>query len=106
MTLGATNPEDPLCFFQTEAGDVCCFTKDMITKYYRFVTKLVFPSISDAELKFILTHSVRVKAACLLQQAGKDSVYIKLRLRGLSDCFERYLRNTHTMYAQYNATLK
>ena len=106
MELGSTNPEDPLCIFRTESGDVCYLTGDMITKYYCFVTKLVFPTISEAELKLISTHSLRVKAACLLQQAGKDSVYIKLRLQWLSDCFERYLRNTHTICAQHNAALR
>ena len=104
--LGSTKPDDPLCVFQTDDGDIVYLTGDMITKYYRYVTRLVFPTISDAELKLYSCHSIRVKAAVLLSEAGKDGPYIKLRLRWLSDCFEVYLRNTHTICAQHNAALR
>jgi len=77
-----------------------------MTRYYRFITKMVFPDISDEMLKLISTHSLRVKAAVLLHEAGKDGTYIKLRIRWLSDCFEVYLRNTPTICAQHNAALQ
>ena len=57
-------------------------------------------------LKLISTHLLRVKAAVLLHEAGKDGTYIKLRIRWLSDCFEVYLRNTPTFCAQHNAALQ
>ena len=56
-------------------------------------------------LKLISTHSLCVKAAVLLHEAGKDGTYIKLRIRWLSDCFEVYLRNTPTICAQHNTAL-
>ena len=43
--------------------------------------------------------------ACLLYEAGKDGIYIKLRTRWLSDCFQTYLRNTYTICAQHMAVL-
>ena len=49
--LGAKNPVDLLCLFQTEDGSTEFLTSDVITKYYRYVTKLVFPAILEAELK-------------------------------------------------------
>ena len=67
-------------------------TGDLITKYYRYVKKLVFPTIPDAELRLFPCHSIRVMAAVLIHEAGKDGPYIKLRLRWLSDCFQVYLR--------------
>ena len=106
MALGAKGPEDPLCLYRTSKGDIKFLTGDMITRYYRFVTKMVFPHISDEMLKLISTHSLRVKAAVLLHEAGKDGTYIKLRIRWLSDCFEIYLRNTSTICAQHNTALQ
>ena len=49
--LGAKNPDDPLCLFQTEDGSAQFLTGDMITKYYHYVTKLVFPMILEADLR-------------------------------------------------------
>ena len=65
-----------------------------ITKYFRFIAKLVNPYMADAELSLISTHFLRVYACVLLHEAGKDGPYFKLRLRWLSDCFNVYLRNT------------
>ena len=70
--LGARNPEDPLGVFQTARGDTVYFTSDMITKYYRYVTKISFPTISNAELRLFSCHSARVMAVVLLREAGKD----------------------------------
>ena len=77
----------------------------MITKYYRYAMKLVFPTISEAELKLFSTHLARVKAACLLHEVGKDGVYIKLRSWWLSDYFQTYPWNTYTICAQHTAAL-
>lgn len=102
FALGQQEDDDPLCVFENEEGDVLYLTGDMITKYYRYVTQMVFPTISKDELSLFSCHSIRVKAAVLLQEAGKDGPYIKLRLRWLSDCFEVYLRNTQRICEQHN----
>lgn len=102
--LGYTNELDPLCVYRKN-GEVYYLTDDLVTEYYRKVTKMVFPSISRDELMLISTHSLRVKAAVLLQEAGKDGTYIKLRLRWLSNCFEIYLRNTDVICDQHNSAL-
>ena len=92
--------------YRTEAGDVEYVTGDMITKYYRFVSKMVFPAISDMDLKLISCHSLRVKAAVILHENGKDGTYIKLRIRWLSDCFQVYLHNTHSICEQHNTAMR
>lgn len=96
--------DEPLCVYK--AGDVTkMLTGLQMTEYLRFITLLVFPRISTSELNRISSHSIRVYAACLLHEAGKDAAYIKLRLRWLSDCFLGYLRNTNTIREQHNDAL-
>ena len=68
------------------------------------MTKLVFPTILEPELKLFLPHSARMKMACLSHEAGEDGIYIKLRIRWLIDCFQTYLRNAYTICAQHTAT--
>ena len=69
------------------------------------MTKLVFPTISHDKLKLFSCDSASLKAVCLFHEAGKDGVYIELRIRWLSDCFQTYLRNTYTICVQYTAAL-
>lgn len=97
--------DDPLCVYQDSKGRKRYLTGTDVTKYYRFIAQLVTPNISSEELKLISTHSIRVTACVLLNEAGKDGSYIKLRLRWLSNCFEVYLRNTDTITAQHNEAL-
>ena len=82
MQLGANKPDDPLGVFQSDDGDTLYLTGDQITKYYRSVTRIVFPTIPDAELRLFSCHSIRVMAAVLLHEAGKDGPYIKLNSDG------------------------
>lgn len=103
--LGFTDPDDPLCVYK-KGDKVYYLTGEDITAYFRFIAKLVNPNISDAELKLIASHSLRVFAAVLLSEAGKDGPYIKLRLRWLSDCFEVYLRNTNRITEQHADALE
>ena len=77
----------------------------MITKYYLYVTKLVFLTISDAELMLFPTYSEWVIATVLLHEAGNHGTHIKLRIRWLSDCFQTYLWNTYTIFAQHTTEL-
>lgn len=93
QTLGQ-GPEDPICVYQDRNGTKQLLTGTDVTEYFRFVVRLVNPSIDDAELKLISTHSIRVTACVLLAEAGKEGWYIKLRLRWLSDCYTVYIRNT------------
>ena len=85
--LGNTEPEDPLCVYKDEKR-IQYLTRADITAYLRVICKLVTPNISDAELKFISTHSIRVYACVLLSESGKGDIYIQLRLRWLSNFLE------------------
>ena len=96
--------DQPLCVYQV-GHSIILLTGADVTEYYRFVTRLVFPQILNADLNLISTHSLRIKAAVLLHEAGKDAPYIKLHLRWLSDCSIVYLRNTQVIMEQHNAAL-
>ena len=103
--LGASAPEDLLCLYRTDLGDVHYLTGEAITRYFRYATKLEFPRATTADLRPISTHSIRVTACVLLHEAGMDATYIKLRLRWKSNCFEVYLRNTPHITSQHNDAL-
>ena len=70
------------------------------------MTQLVFPSISADELKLFSCHSLRVKAAVVLHDAGKDGSCIRLSLCWLSECLQIDLRNNKRVCQQHNASLK
>ena len=103
--LGASQCQDPLCVYRTTTGTVQYLTGASITAYYRYVTKLVFPTVSPSDLHLISTHSLSVTACVLLHEAGMDGSYIKLRLRWKSDCFELYLRNSTRITLRHNLAL-
>ena len=48
---GARMPDDPMCMYQMETGEVAFLTGAMITVHYRYVVNMVFPSISHDKLK-------------------------------------------------------
>lgn len=98
-------PADPLGVFRDDRGRTRFVTGAMVTDLLRSITSTVFPAISPEELALISTHSIRVTAAVLLHEAGKDGPYIKLRLRWNSNCFELYLRNSDIIVAQHNDAL-
>ena len=105
VDLGASCSTDPLCVYRSESGTVQYLTGTSITAYYRYVTKLVFPAVSVADLHLVSTHSLRVTACVLLHEAGMDGSYIKLRLRWKSDCFEMYLRNSNRITLRHNLAI-
>ena len=92
--------------FQTDESAYIYLADDMIMKYHRYVTQLGLASTSANKLKLFSCHSLRVKEAVLLHETGKDTLYIKLRLRWLCNCFQVYLRNTKRVCEQHNAALE
>lgn len=94
--------ELPLAIYQDEDGGIAYITGYQVTAFLRKVARKVHPSFTDDEISLFSTHSLRVTAAVLLHEAGKDPTFIKQRLRWLSNCFEIYLRNTGTICDQHN----
>ena len=69
------------------------------------MTKMVYPDTSINKLKLYLCHLVRLCAAVLLHEAGKDGSYVKLCLIWLSNAFGIHLHNTRKIFMQHNEDL-
>ena len=102
--LGQT-PSDPICVYQDTTDETVFLTGTAITEYFRYIVKLVYPSIDADALASISSHSLRVTACVLLAEAGMAVYFIKLRLRWISDCFEVYIRNTLRMANMHNLAI-
>ena len=65
------------------------------------VLKEVYSLTLPDDIKRFSSHSIGVGACVLLHHSGKDSKFIKLRLRWESDTFRLYLRNTTLLAGQH-----
>jgi len=83
--------------YRDTTDDTVYLTGAVITKYFWYVTKLVYPDIDAAALASISSHSLRVTPCVLLAEAGMPVYLIKLRLRWISYCFKVYIQNTLKM---------
>jgi len=52
------SPSDPICVYRDTTDDTVYLTGAAITKYFRYVTKLVFPDIDAPALASISSHSL------------------------------------------------
>ena len=99
-------PKDsPLGVFKHETGAVRFITGHRIAWFFRNIARKVYPDMPESEISKYSAHSIRVMAAVLLDEAGKDSKYLKTRLRWLGDSYQKYLRNTDELAAQHCLTL-
>lgn len=84
-----------------ERGVTRYLTANKIGAYFKKIAKIVHPHLTDEELSKFSGHSIRVTAAVLLHQFGKDGPYIQVRLRWEGDSYKLYLRNTETLMWQH-----
>ncbi|KAL7503482.1 hypothetical protein ACHAXN_001269 [Cyclotella atomus] len=99
-------PEDlPFCIYRNSRGRTVYLTAQELTKYIRKVAKKLYPHMTKEELSYFSCHSLRVWAAVLLSEAGKDGDYIKIRLRWCSESYRVYLRDTLNSAIEHNKSL-
>ena len=94
----------PLGFY-IENGKMKYLTGRKVNTFLKQVATTVYPGITDSELKQFSSHMWRVTAAVLLQQAGKDADYIKMRLRWAGESYRIYLRDTAILARQHLAAV-
>jgi hypothetical protein len=95
-------PDDmPVAVYKTKKGKVIYLTGNKIAKLFRKAIKKVRPDTTPDKLKWYSTHSLRVRACVLLDEAGKLPDYIKKSLRWLGDSFRMYLRDTTIIQHQH-----
>jgi hypothetical protein len=91
----------PVAVYKTKKGKVIYLTGNKIAELLQKAVKKVRPNTAPDELKHYSTHSLRVWACVLLDEAGKLPDYIKKKLRWLGDSFRMYLRDTAIIQHQY-----
>ena len=96
----------PLAVYRNDKGVVRYLTRDELTKAIRKAAKEAHGDMTKNELSLLSCHSLRVWAAVLLHEAGKDGDYIKIRLRWVSEAYRVYLRNTRTSAKLHNEALR
>jgi hypothetical protein len=95
-------PDDmPVVVYKTKKGKVIYLTGNKIAELLQKAVKKVRPDTTPDKLKHYSTHSLRVWACVLLDEAEKSPDYIKKRLRWLGDSFRMYLRDTAIIQHQH-----
>ncbi|MBM3299837.1 MAG: hypothetical protein FJY85_07770, partial [Deltaproteobacteria bacterium] len=90
-------PTMPLaCFSVCTTADavVHYLTGTTVANLLRQAAKSAYPTMSKDQLLLYSAHSLRVWACVLLDEAGKNTTFIKKRLRWKGDSFMMYLRDT------------
>ena len=90
-------PNMPLaCFSAGTTSDevVHYLTGTMVANLLRQAAKSAYPTMPKDQLLLYSAHSLRVWACVLLDEAGKNHMFIKKRLRWKGDSFMMYLRDT------------
>ena len=81
------------------------FTGNKIAEILQKAARIAHPDWTDEEISRITSHSGRVWALVLLDEAGKLPTFMKSRLRWLGDSYRLYLRDTAALTNQHNAAL-
>ena len=96
-----SSAHETIAKYRCNAGKIRYITNKHISKHLQQVASTVYNVTNRETLKLWTPHSIRVGACVLLQEAGKDSPFIQMRLRWRSLAFMAYLRNTITLATQH-----
>ena len=90
--LGQSDSQ-PMAVFVNKNGTKY-LTGNKIADVLRLVAKAVHPDLTEEELKKFSSHSGRVWALVLLDEAGMNPDFMKSRLRWMGESYRLYLRDT------------
>jgi hypothetical protein len=100
-------PDDmPVACYRTKKAPLLYITGSRIATLLRETVKKEQPSTSANNLKKYSTHSLRVWACVLLDEAGMSPSFIQKRLRWLGDSFKMYLRDTKAIQDKHLTALQ
>ena len=85
----------PLVVFKDTDGVVEYTTHKNVTELIRKAVKKAYPDISKSDLMKYSSHSIRVWACVVLDEAGMPPDFIKIKMDGwiLQSLFERHKQN-------------
>jgi len=103
--LGQSDSE-PMGIFVNSFGVKKYLTGGKIAEVLRLIAKRVHPDWSSEELSRISSHSGRVWALVLLDEAGMSPAFMTSRLRWMGDSYKLYLRDTSILQHKHIDALK
>jgi hypothetical protein len=98
--LGQLDSE-PMGVFVNKFGITRYLTGNKIQDVLRSIAKAVHPDLTDDEIKRFSSHSGRVWALVLLDEAGMSPVFMTSRLRWMGESYKLYLRDTSVLQQQH-----
>ena len=98
--LGQSDSE-PMGVFVNKFGITRYLTGNKIQEVLRSIVSVVHPDLTEDEIKRFSSHSGRVWALVLLDEAGMSPVFMTSRLRWMGDSYKLYLRDTSVLQQQH-----
>ena len=95
-----------MAIFVNNYGQTKYLTGSKIAELLQSLAKTTHPDMTPDEISRISSHSGRVWAVVLLDEAGKSPDFIKSRLRYMGDSYRFYLRDTSVIQHQHIEALK
>ena len=87
--------------FVNKFGITRYLTGNKIQDVLRSIAKAVHPDLMEDEIKRFSSHSGRVWALVLLDEAGMSPVFMTSRLRWMGESYKLYLRDTSVLQQQH-----
>jgi hypothetical protein len=86
--------DQPMGIFVNKQGILKYLTANKISEVLQSVAKTCHPNLSRDEIMHFSSHSIRVWAVALLDEAGMNPDFIKSRLCWMGDSYRLYLQDT------------
>ena len=100
-------PDDqPMGIFTNHQGVTKYLTASKIAEVLQSVAKTCHPDLTRDEIMRFTSHSIRVWAVVLLDEAGMNPDFIKSRLRWMGDSYRSYLRDTAVLQQKHISALE
>jgi hypothetical protein len=98
--LGQSDSQ-PMAVFVNKSNTTKYLTGNKIADVLRLIAKAVHPDLTEDELKEFSSHSGRVWALVLLDEAGMTPDFMKSRLRWMGESYRLYLRDTSILQRKH-----
>ena len=104
IRLGQSDSE-PMGVFVNKFGITRYLTGNKIQEVLRSIARVVHPDLTEDEIKRFSSHSGRVWALVLLDEAGMSPAFMTSRLRWMGDSYKLYLRDTAVLQQKHVTAL-
>jgi hypothetical protein len=90
-----------MAVFVNKNGNTKYLTGNKISDVLHTIARIVHPDLSEDKIKRFSSHSGRVWALVLLDEAGMSPDFCKSRLRWIGKSYQLYLRDTSILQQKY-----